>query len=167
MREGALFFTRLISLHPAAVIATPAAIGDPRSAYERTMLEEEEEEVGGAGQDSLGDSLDDEEEEDEEEDEEDEEDEDDYESEDDSFQGLRTSETTRRLLRDAETLSRRCQALWGMMGVELRIAPEALEVVADRAAAQVRRAERVGKEEEEQEPNQHRNFDAPHRPNIA
>ncbi len=38
---------------------------------------------------------------------------DDYDSEDDSFQGLRESELTRRLLREAGSLQKRCQVILG------------------------------------------------------
>merc|ERR1719219_2632770 len=65
--------------------------------------------------------------------------------EDDSFQGLRENKLAQQLLNDSRTSPiSYYQSLWGMKDVQLKFTPEALEVIANKAASQNAGHEGVG-----------------------
>jgi len=59
----------------------------------------------------------------------------DFDSEDESFEGLRENKLVRTLLEDCTTIPK-CQTLWGMRDVDLKINPEAMDVIANQATDQ-------------------------------
>lgn len=58
----------------------------------------------------------------------------DYDDDDDSFQGLKANKMAQLLLDSQKNLIQQCQDLWGMQDVELKITPEALEVISNQVS---------------------------------